>query len=47
MPKSNDHRFIKWDRDTNAVRKDARFDEVGPLLELMRNHTDELHDEWL
>lgn len=47
LPKLEDHGFIGWDRDTNTVRKGPCFEEIRPLLELMRDHADELPDEWL
>ena len=47
LPKLEEAGFIEWDRDTNAVRKGANFGEIRPLLELMRDHADELPDEWI
>ena len=47
LPKLEEAGFIEWDRDTNAIRKGGKFDEIRPLLELMRNHADELPDEWI
>ena len=47
LPKLEEAGFIEWDRDTNAIRKGANFDEIRPLLELMRDHTDELPDDWI
>jgi hypothetical protein len=47
LPKLEDAGFIEWNRDTNAVRKGPRFDEIRPLLELMRDHADELPSDWI
>ena len=47
LPKLEDAGLVEWDRERNAVRKGPRFDEIRPLLELMRNHADELPDDWL
>jgi len=34
--------YIEWDRETGAISRGSRFDEIDPLLELMRDHADEL-----
>ena len=47
LPKLEDYGFIDWNRDTNEVSKGPKFDEIRPLLELLRDHEDELPDEWL
>jgi len=47
LPKLEEAEFIEWDRDSNSVRKGPRFDEIQPLLELMRDHADELPADWL
>jgi predicted transcriptional regulator len=47
LPKLEEAGLIEWDRDTNAVRKGTNFDEIRPLLELIRDHADELPDEWI
>lgn len=47
LPKLADSGFIEWDQETNSVRKGPQFEEIRPLLELMKNHTDELPDDWL
>lgn len=39
--------FICWNRDTHDVVKGPRFEEIRPLLELMRDHADELPDDWV
>jgi hypothetical protein len=47
LPKLADAGFIDWNRETNALRKGPKFEEIRPLLELMENHADELPDDWL
>ncbi|MDQ2052761.1 ArsR family transcriptional regulator [Natronolimnohabitans sp. A-GB9] len=47
LPSLEEAGFIRWNRDAGEVVKGPRFDEIRPLLELMRNHADELPDDWL
>lgn len=47
LPKLEEAGFIRWNRDAGDVMKGPRFDEIRPLLELMRDHADELPDDWL
>ncbi|MDG5778162.1 transcriptional regulator [Haloarculaceae archaeon H-GB2-1] len=47
LPKLEQAGFISWDQETREVRKGPRFDEIRPLLELMRDHADELPNDWL
>jgi hypothetical protein len=47
LPRLEQAGFIRWNRDTHEVMKGPKFDEIRPLLELMRDHTDELPDRWL
>ena len=47
LPKLVQIGFVEWDEDANTVSKGPRFDEIRPLLELMRDHADELPDDWL
>jgi len=47
LPYLEDAGFIRWKRDTHEVIKGPKFDEIRPLLELMRDHSDELPDDWL
>ena len=46
LPRLEEAGFIRWNRDTHEVVKGPRFDEIQPLLELMRDHADELPDDW-
>jgi len=47
LPKLEQTGFIRWDRGSQQVTKGPRFEEICPLLELMRDHADELPDNWL
>jgi hypothetical protein len=46
LPKLEQAEFIRWDREKHHVEKGPRFDAIRPLLELMRNHADELPGDW-
>lgn len=46
LPKLAEAGYIDWDREANEVRRGPRFDEIAPLIELMRNHPDELPSGW-
>ena len=47
LPTLEEYGFIDWNRDTNEVSKGPDFEEIRPLLELLRAHEDELPDDWL
>lgn len=47
LPQLNRVGLIEWDRDANTITRGPNFDDVRPLLELIRNHRDELPDGWL
>ncbi|MFC5367152.1 ArsR family transcriptional regulator [Salinirubrum litoreum] len=47
LPKLEDYGFISWNRDANEVSKGPNFEEIRPLLELLRGHEDDLPDGWL
>lgn len=42
LPKLDGTGFIEWDRDSKAISKGPRFEEIRPLLELLDTHADEL-----
>lgn len=46
LPKLEKYGFIDWDREANAVTKGPRFEEIRPMLELLRDHADELPEGW-
>lgn len=47
LPKLASAGFVEWDPETNTVQQGPRFEDIRPLLELMRDHADELPDDWL
>ncbi|WP_340100320.1 DUF7344 domain-containing protein [Salinibaculum salinum] len=47
LPKLADAGYIEWDADTHTIRRGPTFDEIAPLLRLMAELTDELHEGWL
>jgi hypothetical protein len=47
FPKLEAAGFMQWNRETNTIRKGPLFDEIRPLLVLMRDHADELPDDWI
>lgn len=46
LPKLAEAGYIEWNRDTHTIRRGRRFDEVAPLIRLMRDHRDELPRGW-
>lgn len=46
LPKLEEAGHIEWDRDTGAITKGSRFDEIEPLLDLIETHADELPPDW-
>jgi len=47
LPKLVEYGFINWDEEANEVTKGPNFEEIRPLLELLRDHENELPDDWL
>jgi hypothetical protein len=47
LPKLEDLGYITWNRETGKVKKGPRWDEIEPLLKLLRDHQDELPEGWL
>lgn len=47
LPKLEAYGFIDWDKDRHQVMKGENFDEIRPLLELLKNHETELPADWL
>lgn len=45
LPKLADRGLIHWDRDAHAVRPGPAFDELRPLLELLRVHEDAIRSD--
>lgn len=46
LPRLEEARLIRWDRDTHTVGEGQRFDEIRPLLELMRDSNEESSADW-
>lgn len=46
LPKLAVTGYIDCDRVTHTIRRGPRFDEVAPLIRLMRDHRDELPGGW-
>ncbi len=42
LPKLESTSVIDWRRDSNEIRTGRRFDELRPLLRLLRDHPDAL-----
>jgi hypothetical protein len=38
--------IIEWDRETGEISKGPNFEEIEPLLRLMREHADDLPPDW-
>ncbi|WP_158058715.1 DUF7344 domain-containing protein [Halorussus halophilus] len=46
LPHLEDAGFIEWNRETNYIRRGPRYDEIAPLVELLRTHEGELPADW-
>ncbi|MFC6977100.1 hypothetical protein ACFQL1_24030 [Halomicroarcula sp. GCM10025709] len=46
LPKLAEAGYIEWDREMGTITRGPNYDEVGPLLQLIQNHSDELPGEW-
>lgn len=46
LPLLEEAGYIEWDSETDEIKRGPNFDEIQPLLELMRNHPDELPPGW-
>ena len=47
LPKLEALGFIEWDQATGKISKGPNWGDIAPLLELIRDHRDELPDDWL
>lgn len=47
LPKLADYGFIEWDRETGEIRRGPNFGKIRPLLELLRDHAEELPEGWV
>lgn len=46
LPSLEESGFLTWDREADVIRRGPRFEEIAPLIELMKNHEDELPAGW-
>lgn len=46
LPKLERAGFIEWDKERNVVRPGPRYDDVAPLVALLRGHADGLPGDW-
>ena len=46
LPKLDEAEFIDWDPDSETITRGSRFHEIGPLVELLIAHRDELPSDW-
>ena len=47
LPLLEEQGYIEWDRDTHKISKGPNWAEIGPMIELLHEHRDELPDGWL
>lgn len=47
LPKLEDSRVIRWDRENKLVERGPQFEAIEPLLTVLHNRADELPGEWL
>jgi hypothetical protein len=47
LPKLEELGYIRWDREAGEIAKGPDWAEIEPLLELLRDHEDDLPDGWL
>jgi hypothetical protein len=38
LPKLAETGYIEWDRETHTVRRGSEFDEVAPIIAILREH---------
>lgn len=46
LPQLEERDVIDWDEEANAIARGPTFDEVRPVVELLRDHSDELPGGW-
>lgn len=46
LPMLEEEGIIEWDRETGTISKGPNFEEIEPLLRLMREHADDLPPDW-
>lgn len=45
LPRLEEAGFVRWNRETNQVSRGPAFDEIRPVLELIRDRTDGFADD--
>lgn len=38
--------YIEWDRETNRIRRGPAFEDISPVIELLRSNQDKLPGGW-
>ncbi|WP_277543159.1 transcriptional regulator [Haloarcula laminariae] len=47
LPMLEEAGYIEWEQESHTIRRGPNWGEIGPLIELMNNHRDELPEDWL
>lgn len=47
LPRLEAADFVDWDSATQRVTRGPKFDEIAPVVELLRDHARERGDPWL
>lgn len=47
LPKLEEFGFIRWNDETGEISRGPNWDDIEPLLRLLRDHEEELPDGWL
>ena len=47
LPKLEQNGYIYWNREANEISRGPDWDDIGPILELLHRHRDELPEGWL
>lgn len=47
LPKLADYGFVTWNRETNEVAEGPRFEEIRPVVDILRARTHELPQGWV
>ncbi|WP_458190853.1 ArsR family transcriptional regulator [Haladaptatus sp. NG-WS-4] len=46
LPQLEDHGYIQWNREEQSVEKGSQFNEIKPLLIVLKGIEDGSSDEW-
>jgi hypothetical protein len=47
LPKLAESGYIEWDRETSTIRRGEDYDEVAPVIRVLKDHEDELPADWV